>query len=90
MARKKKRLGELLLEACDNPTEASTIVIIPGIMAITPTQGITASTNVIIPVISAAIPRFCPAFDLTSSMIQIIIFIFHSWSGYLTYPALKT
>ena len=71
--------GASYLEAWDNPTAASTIATIPGIIAITPTQGITARTKVIIPVIRAAIPRFCPAFAFTYSMILMFFVIFHSW-----------
>src|SRR5664280_1445926 len=68
--------GELPLEAWESPTVASTIAIIPGIIAIRPTQGITASTKVITAVIRAAIPRFCPELFFTSSMTLNYLLLF--------------
>ena len=52
------------------------IAIIPGIIAISPTQGITARTNVIIAVMSAAIPRFCPLLFCSSSIIFDYLLLF--------------
>jgi hypothetical protein len=71
-------LGALLLEAWERPTDARIIAIIPGIIAISPTQGITARTKVIIAVIRAAIPRFCELLFLKSSM-TIVFILFHSF-----------
>ena len=66
--------GESDLLACDNPTYASTMDMIPGIIATKPIQGITAITNVMIAVIRAAIPSVCPEFLFTSSIFLIVLF----------------